>query len=138
MTASIADRLFDAQHAESDLAALLGEEVIYERMGWDHYDRSLELHGVPVGYRLSAKDQRIIQDAGFSIVYVNHTDKWETHYDFTKFPAPVKGWRVSYPGKRPTPEGGIWVEETVPTWPKEWFDNGRAVVKETDMIGFGR
>ena len=79
----------------------------------------------PPDYRLSAEIRRVISKAGFAVVYVNHVDKWETHY---KLPD-GEGWRVSYPHKRGGGEKSILVEAVVPTWPKEWFDTGYAVVR---------
>jgi hypothetical protein len=123
---TIAERLFDNSRAENELEDMLCEAgVEFERLGWDSYDVSLEIHGVPPESRLSDDIQRMIHGAGFGKVYVNHTDKWETHYSWPlgEF-IPVKGWRVSYPHKRGEGESGIWVEEQVSGWPKEWFESG--------------
>jgi len=120
---SIAERMFDGFFAESEL----GEELVieYERIGFDHYDNSLELYGVPDDARLSIDEQKVIHAAGFSKCYVNHVDKWETHYGFhDKEFKPAKGWRVSYPHKRGDETGGILVEEICPSWPKDWFETG--------------
>ena len=129
---SIAERMFAGSDAESELDVQLYEAgVQWERSGFDWYDCSLELYGVPPDYRLSADVQRIIHAAGFAKVYVNHEDKWETHYSW-----PVgafkeaKGWRVSYPHKRNDGTTGIWVEDFLPSWPKEWFDTGYALIKK--------
>jgi hypothetical protein len=126
---SIADRLFDAHDAECELLDLLAD-VPHERLGWDWYDSSLEIHGVPPDFRLSAEVQRACHGAGFAKVYLNHTDKWETHYSFGResFEANA-GWRVSYPHKRGPGEKSIWVEKHIPGWPQEWFDTGLVLVK---------
>lgn len=125
---SIADRLFDGSYAESELEdALYQAGVTCERMTWDHYDCSLELHGVPESFRLSPVAQKVIHAAGFAKVYVNHVDKWETHYSWPSDFAESEGWRVSYPHKRGE-QGAILVEKHVPTWPQEWFDTGYTVV----------
>jgi hypothetical protein len=129
---SISDRMFDGTFAQNELECALEEAgVPFEGMGWDHYDSSLELNDVPADHRLSDEAQRIIYDAKFSKVYVNHVDKWETHYTFDhgKPFEPVKGWRVSYPHKRNDGRPGILVEERVETWPAEWFETGYARVK---------
>lgn len=105
--------------------------VLFEETSYDYYDCSIELYNVPNDYRLSEQVQRFLFDAGFLIVFLNHFDKWETHYHFYKDKNfPLKGFRVSYPNKRGKDEKGIWVEEIVPSWPKEWFKNGHVIVKE--------
>ena len=129
---SLAERLFAGAFAESELEEKLSDAgVTFERLGWDHYDCSVEIYGVPAAYRLPEEAQRVIHAAGFVKAYINHEDKWETHYDFKpreKF-EPSKGWRVSYPHKRGEDERGIWVEEFIPGWPKDWFDTGYVLIK---------
>lgn len=128
---SIAERLFDSNNAGSELEDQLEEAgVPFERIGWDWYDCSLEIFDVPSDYRLSEAAQRVIYDAGFAKAYVNHIDKWETHYSFKAEFIVSKGWRVSYPHKRGPGEKGIWVEEFISGWPKDWFDTGYAIVKK--------
>lgn len=123
---SIADRMFDGFFAESGLETALDDAGCeYEKLGWDHYDCSLELHGCAPDFRLPLDAQKVVHDAGFAKCYVNHTDKWETHYSFSgKEFKESKGWRVSYPHKRGGDEKGILVEEVCQTWPKEWFETG--------------
>jgi len=128
---SIAQRLFDSSRAEGDLEEqLIDAGVEFSRLGWDWYDCSLEIHGVPAGLRLSAAAQGVVHAAGFAKVYVNHEDGWETHYSFRapEF-AEAKGWRVSYPHRRNDGNKSIWVEEFIAGWPKEWFDTGYVVIK---------
>ena len=131
---SIADRLFDASSAEADLEEQLSDAgVTFTRLGWDHYDCSVEIYGVPNDYRLSLAAQRVIHAAGFMIAYVNHEDRWETHYRFKSMEfVASKGWRVSYPHKREDGQKGILVEEIVPNWPKEWFENGKVLIVAPD------
>lgn len=128
----IAERIFGGTAAQDELETMLVDAgVPFKRLGWDHYDCSLELHGVPPDYRLSMEIQKAIHAAGFIKAYVNHTDKWETHYTL-RSDGPfegVKGWRVSYPHNRGPDEEGIWVEEVVLSWPKKWFDSAYALVK---------
>lgn len=131
---SIAERLYAGWHAESEISEALDDlGVRFERIGWDEYDNSFELHGAAPDYRCDEQVQRYLFGAGFSKVYVNHTDKWETHYTFDQLKpfALSEGWRVSYGHKRGKDEKQIWVEEVVPTWPAEWFDTGYVVVKST-------
>lgn len=129
---SLSERLFDGRYAESELETLMEDlGVPFERLGWDHYDCSVELYDVPPEYRLGIEAQRAIHGAGFCIAFMNHADKWETHYRFKpneEF-AESKGWRVSYPHKRGENEEGIWVEEVCSTWPKDWFESGYCIVK---------
>jgi len=109
------ERLFDGSAAESEIEDCLSDAgVLFEKIGWDYYDNSLELYEVQPDYRLSDEAKKIIQDAGFSICYVNHTDKWETHYGSGN---EWKGWRVSYPHKRDDGDTTIWLEEPVASWP---------------------
>ncbi len=127
----LSEKLFDGGFAENELAHSLSESgVTFERLGWDHYDNSLELYGVEPEARLSAEAQKIIHAAGFSKAYVNHTDKWETHYSFPEPFAEKKGWRVSYPHRRGEAHGKIWVEEHIPTWPQDWFKTGYVIIRK--------
>lgn len=83
----LADRLFDAHRVIGRAEGELYEElerlgVPVDDLGWDDYDESVELLGVAADYRLSVDAQRFLYEAGFQKVYVNHVDKWETHYTF--------------------------------------------------------
>ena len=127
---TIADRMFDGSEAQGDLETkLLKAGALFERLGSDWYDCSVELYGVPATHRLSIEAQRVIHAAGFAKAYVNHEDKWETHYSFKPEFAESKGWRVSYPHKRGKAEKGIWVEEFISDWPQDWFDTGYVLIK---------
>lgn len=128
---SIAQKLFEAGRIESDLEGrLIDTGIDFSSLGWDFYDNSLEINGADPSDRLSDKAQQLIWNAGFSTVYLNHTDKWETHYQLSAKGIGRAGWRVSYPHKRGSEEKGIWVEKVPEAWPKEWFETGYAVVKE--------
>ena len=127
-----AQRIFDGRDAEMDIENALDEALVdFNGTRFDEYDCSIELYQVPPDYRLSTEAQRIIHAAGFLRAFVNHTDKWETHYSFK--PAEdfveAKGWRVSYPHKRGEGEKGIWVEEVPPAWPQEWVETGYCIIK---------
>ena len=101
MEKSLADQLFDADHLEIELEEKLVDAGIEcTKLGWDSYDCSLEIYGVPNDLRLSPEAQKLIYTAGFRSAYVNHLDKWETHYHWDKDFTLSKGWRVSYPHKR--------------------------------------
>ena len=129
---SLAERIFDGHSAECELEDALDDAmVLRELIGWDDYDCSIEIYGVPADYRLSEAAQRIIHDAGFATAYVNHVDKWESHYRFDPEGdfAISKAWRISYPHKRNDGDEAVWVEEAAEGWPKEWFENGKVVIK---------
>ncbi len=131
---TIAERLFDSSSARAELEDQLEETgVEFTKIGWDWYDNSLEIYGVPDEARLSEAQQRICHAAGFSKVYVNHAgkDRWETHYGFKGAEFKVsKGWRVSYPHKRDDGSKDIWVEEHIAGWPAEWFKTGYVKIKQ--------
>lgn len=134
---TIAQQMFEGFSAQSSLEDRLYDAGIeFEKTGFDQYDESLELYGVSADCRLSVEAQRIIHAAGFSIAFLNHTDKWETHYHFKPEAEFVesKGWRVSYPHKRGEGEQGIWVETNVPSWPREWFETGYAQIKSPPTV----
>lgn len=129
---TIAEIIFEGEHAQSVIEdELIALDIQFEDTSYDNYDNSMELYDVPNECRLSVEAQKLLFDAGFSKIYLNHNDKWETHYTFQlgEF-REVKGWRVSYPSKRGENENGIWVEEKVDSWPPEWFETGYAIIKE--------
>lgn len=132
---SIAERIFDGGWAESELEMKL--DINFDHLGWDHYDNSLEIYEVADDDRLSPKDQQTIWEAGFSKCYVNHKNKWETHYSWWKAGnkqgepfKPIDGWRVSYPHKRNDGDPATHVEAQPPSWPKSWFETGACIVKK--------
>lgn len=128
---TLSERLFEASRAEGDVGEILGESGIeFDHLGWDSYDNSLEIHGVAVDFRCSSEQLKLVWNMGFTKLYVNHIDKWETHY---RVEGSTKGWRVSYPHKRDDGQPGIYLEEIVSTWPKKWFDTGYCIVK--NMLG---
>lgn len=112
---TIAQRLFDATFAEAELESAL--ILDFDHLGWDYYDGSLEIHGVAPDCRLDDAALVMLKEAGFSKIYVNHTDKWETHYGLRGY-GPHLPWRVSYPHKRKD-GGAISVEEVPSSWPAE-------------------
>lgn len=86
----------------------------YEKMWCDDYDSSIEFGGVVPDVRLNEAVCQFLFENGFSRCYVNHSDKWETHYH--KLPK-CEEWRVSYLNK--FGGTGILVEEI----PKSWSFN---------------
>ncbi len=129
-TSTIAARLFSADEASCQLEDMLSKAgVEFTSIGWDQYDLSLEIHGVPVADRLIDAAKKLCAEAGFAKIYVNHVDRWETHYSI-KDGVVSDGWRVSYPHKRAEGATGILVEQPVKSWPREWFESGYACVVE--------
>jgi hypothetical protein len=120
----LAERLFEASRAESELDELLSRiGMECQDYSWNWYDVSLELHGVASEVRLTPEGRQAMLDAGFAKIYVRHVDGWETHYSMD---GDVAGWRVSYPHRRGE-EGGvsILVEGIYPAkWPAEWLQTG--------------
>jgi hypothetical protein len=117
---------------EDALGDLIGE---FDSIGHDDYDQSLEIYGVPENVRLDEEAQRLIRDAGFGQVWVNHGPRiaggfdggrWETHYRFGDKELPVRGWRkryVSDPTVATTrvlagPEDNGYFE--ISYWPESW------------------
>lgn len=101
-TDNIAGKVWAARHLfsrfEDDLKDLIGE---FEKLGHDDYDQSLEIWGAPANARLGEEAQRLIRDAGFGRVYLNHglpgdEGRWETLYTFRDGPLPVRGWHKRY------------------------------------------
>ncbi len=130
---TLADRIFESRRAESELETQLEElGVPYEYIGWDDYDCSLELKGVANDYRLTKEAWSAIKAAGFAKVYVNHLDKWETHYTFSDSKEFDDGWRVSYPHKRKDGTANILVEKHIPNWPQEWFETGDVKIQKKE------
>ena len=125
---------FAESRFEEDLCEVLGGD--FDRLGTDHYDASLEIYKVDDHVRLSEAAQRLIYDAGFGKVYVNHKDGWQTHYSWPgRDPfAPVKGWRrrwVADPaakttnviGKELSAENAGYYE--ISAWPTSWGEKRR-------------
>lgn len=103
--------------AEQELIeGLRANDVPFEKIGYDWYDQSLELYGVPPDYRLTDEAHACIADCGFVKVFVNHTDFWETHYNFRPL-ANRYGWRSCSPHRRKDGTDEWWLEEE----PREVF-----------------
>lgn len=81
---------------EDGFCDLLADGEDYERLGTDSYDCSLEIIGATADWRLSSAQQNYLSESGFSIVYINHNDGWETHYTLHRGGLPVRGWRRRY------------------------------------------
>jgi len=137
MDKSTANIIFAGQRAKDTLEySLLDADLEFERTSYDDYDRSMELYDIQNDYRITEEVRKIFVESDFSKIYMNHKDHWETHYnkkdDFRK------GWRVSYPRKRPEDGRGILVEEKPESWPEDWFKNGKGEIvgkqKETNLL----
>jgi hypothetical protein len=130
---TLAETIWDGVEALSRLEDNLDDAGIkYASIGHDPYDSSLEINGVADHFRLTGEQQQMLRQAGFARVYVNHKNKWETHYNWRGMPFPVGGWRVSYPHKRGDEFGAILVEEFVYTWPQKWFDTGKVKIVDRE------
>ena len=96
--------------------------VEFERLGWDHYDNSVELYGVGDDVR-PVPAQRVVRAAGFSTAYVNHENGWETHYSWSgeEF-VPCRGWRRHMVHDvEPGPSGVIGFSKMrISYWPESW------------------
>ena len=97
---SFAQIMFDYHMAESAFTDALCDSEFgdFNRISGDYYDNSLEIKEVDNDARLNEAAQKIIYDAGFAKVYVNHKDGWETHYSWNHG-QPFKihrGWRRRY------------------------------------------
>ena len=66
---------------------------LYDGIGGDWYDNSIELYNCVPGLRLTEEMQKVIFDEGFRRAYVNHTDDWETHYNWDREFTKQRGWR---------------------------------------------
>jgi len=134
------EAIFAGSDAISEFEENLGDAgAIFDRTAFDRYDNSVELYEVPEDHRLPDAALRVIFDSGFSKVFVNHVDGWETQYSFGRGEfTPPKGWRVSYPNKRGEKAGPILLEERCDSWPAEWFNTGYAMVVAPVNSGEGR
>lgn len=125
----LAEAMFAYHWAESEFESALSDAgFTYGKLGGDHYDNSVEFYHVEPNQRMSEAAQRIVYDAGFSKAYVNHTDGWETHYNWNQREPfkPYRGWRrryVSDPSASTTrvivgePDNGYW---EIGYWPEGW------------------
>jgi hypothetical protein len=132
-TESLASRWQELETVKSQIEdGLLDAGSIddWKSIGTDYYDNSIEIYGVGPDVRLSqAAVDWLIQGCGFSKIYVNHTDGWETHYGKSEV-----GWRrryVSDPSAKTTnviagPENNGYYEtnEFPDSFPKEWLASG--------------
>lgn len=93
-----AGKMFDWHRAEMNFTDNLVEAGFGEFNGisGDTYDCSLEIKGAGDDARLNEAAQKLIFDAGFVRVYVNHKNGWETHYTWEKEFKAVRGWRRRY------------------------------------------
>jgi hypothetical protein len=98
----------------------LEEIQVFERLGWDEHDNSLEIHDCTPGLRLSAEAAAFVWTNGFTTCYVNHADGWETHY--------TPNTDLTRPWRRRRRSGGFDVNYFCNNWPKEWLETGYITV----------
>lgn len=80
-TKSFADQWWAFEAAKDKFETALSDAgVEYDHIGGDWYDNSLEIYGVAPDWRPSDAVQKLCLEAGFSKVYANHDDGWETHF----------------------------------------------------------
>ena len=116
----------DAKVAHEELLCLLkAADIPFDRIGYDWYDRSLELYDVPPDYRLDDTAHAAIASCDFAKVFVNHTDKWETHYNFRPL-AKRYGWRIRHKHKSGLDKTQL--EE----WPEGW--TGRVDQRDYEVV----
>ena len=123
---SVAEKLWAAEALFGEFESLLDDLVgEFGRLGHDYYDGSLEIHEAANDMRLNEAAQRLIHEGGFSVVYVNHIDGWETHYKLAD-ELPVRGWRRRYISDETVsttrviagpPDPGYW---EISYWPEGW------------------
>lgn len=95
---------FSALRSEFEDELLEAGLADFVRLGWDYYDNSIEIYGVPNDELLPEAAQKLIFDAGFSIAYVNYKNGFERHYHFEvgKPFEPQSGHRTLEKGHRGT------------------------------------
>lgn len=102
----------------------------WSEIGTDYYDNSIEIYGVAPDTRLKQEAlDWLIGGCGFSKIYVNHTDGWQTHYG-----SQLPGWRRRYVSDSSAsttnviagPENnGYYETNRFPDgFPKEWLETG--------------
>ena len=96
---TLADRMQEGSLAESEIETIFIEEFGFEdwdRMWTDPYDNSLELSKVPVDHRIPLNKFKEAKDLGFSIIWLNHVDGYETMYTFWRDKDDTN-WENHYP-----------------------------------------
>jgi hypothetical protein len=113
------------------LSADYGKEWDFDDISTDEYDCSLEIQKVSPHVRLSEAVQRLIWEAGFGRVYVNHSDGWQTHYNWSQDkPPPARGWRRRYVSDPAASTTNVIAGEPNPGyyeisyWPEGWSGPG--------------
>lgn len=99
MTKTFSERMEESLQIEGELADILFEELgmeDYETLWMDPYDNSLELSKVPSDYRFPPEKFDLIKSFGFSIIWLNHVDGYETMYTFWK-DKDTTNWENHYP-----------------------------------------
>ena len=117
---------YEFDRRRSDFEESLDDLVEFDRIGWDHYDNSIEIYGVSPDTRLSEAAQNFLRESGFSIAFVNHSDGWETHYSRLQ-DSPSKGWRRRWVSDNDVTTdrqvgGGDPGYYEISEWPDSWGD----------------
>ena len=106
--------MFEYHLAEARFQSDLSEVgfMDYEYISGDSYDNSIEIYGANNDARMTEDQQRVVFDAGFSTVFVNHLDGWETHYNWKQ----ERSFKVARGWRRRRIEKGF----EISFWPESW------------------
>ncbi len=127
MTKKFSEIAFNYISAECEFTDAIYEaddEFEYSHLTYDSYDNSVEFYNVDDECRLNEEIQRIIFDAGFSKVFLNHKNSWQTHYSYNQ----LEEFTIAIGWRRLIRDNHIYVEEFPPSWPEDWLISGYVVV----------
>lgn len=134
---TLAQQWFDVMEIESRIEDGILDAGLedFDKIGGDWYDNSIEIYGVENDTRLNEATKRfLLEECGFSKVYVNHKDGRETHYSSVNEPGWRRFWVKDESSKHDRvivgePDPGHWEVSRFPEgWPQAWLDNGYVVV----------
>lgn len=115
-----ADKMFEYLPLKDEFETELLKHVVnFERIGWDDYDNSLEIYNVPDDVRLKKEGLEFIYGCGFTRIYVNHKDGWQTHYHTLSTKSiSTRGWRRKEVPETPERSRHFLISY----WPESWSD----------------
>lgn len=80
---NLSEQLFGATFARAKIEQMLEpfiDDTIDWDLGWDYYDLSIELHNMPVGWKIPTEIVKTLFDEGFRRMWVNYEDGSEIYY----------------------------------------------------------
>jgi len=80
---NLSERLFCSTFARAEIENMLEPSIpdwCDWHLSWDYYDDSIELHGMPLDWKISTGILQKLFDEGFQRVWVNYSDKSEKYY----------------------------------------------------------